>query len=359
MTDLVPSHARRVDVKGGERTWTAQGVRTRIVLDTSVLVADPSCLAQLRRRRRGDPADRRRGARQPEDPVDDVGRAARTALRTIEELRVERRRLAGRAGAGRRRRRGTLQIEINGVQKHLLVEHGLDPTLPDNRIIGAALGQADARADARWCRTTPRCGSRPPTSASAAAEHQPGRAQRSDTAGGLGARSTPTHEPIDCLYAAGAIDVDAVAGDATGSRTRTSSPCCAAGSQSALARRVGDELGAAAARRARGVGAAAALQGAAVRARAAARPRRQRRRPRRPGRHRQDAAGHRRRARAGRRAARATSGSPSTARSCRWAGPMSASCPAASTRSSTRGCRRSTTRSSPSPTSAAAATPAA
>ena len=34
-----------------------------------------------------------------------------------------------------------MQIEINGVQKHLLVEHGLDPQLPDNRIIGAALGQ--------------------------------------------------------------------------------------------------------------------------------------------------------------------------------------------------------------------------
>jgi PhoH-like ATPase len=37
---------------------------------------------------------------------------------------------------------GTLQIEINGIQKHLLIEHGLDPASPDNRIIGAALGQA-------------------------------------------------------------------------------------------------------------------------------------------------------------------------------------------------------------------------
>ena len=39
--------------------------------------------------------------------------------------------------------RAPLQIEINGVQKHLLIEHGLDPTLADNRIIGAALGQAE------------------------------------------------------------------------------------------------------------------------------------------------------------------------------------------------------------------------
>ena len=38
----------------------------------------------------------------------------------------------------------TLQIEINNIRRHLLVEHGLDPSVPDNRIIGAAIGQADA-----------------------------------------------------------------------------------------------------------------------------------------------------------------------------------------------------------------------
>ena len=38
---------------------------------------------------------------------------------------------------------GSLQIELNGIRKHLLVEHGLDPTSSDNRIIGAALGQAE------------------------------------------------------------------------------------------------------------------------------------------------------------------------------------------------------------------------
>ncbi|MGB1724413.1 MAG: PIN domain-containing protein, partial [Ilumatobacteraceae bacterium] len=36
---------------------------------------------------------------------------------------------------------GSLQIEVNGIQRHLLIEHGLDPEKPDNRIIGAALGQ--------------------------------------------------------------------------------------------------------------------------------------------------------------------------------------------------------------------------
>jgi PhoH-like ATPase len=71
-----------------------------------------------------------------------VGRAARTALRTIEEHRKQ----AGGSLAtpwpiGQPTAGGTLQVEINGVQKHLLLEHGLDPQIPDNRIIGAALGQ--------------------------------------------------------------------------------------------------------------------------------------------------------------------------------------------------------------------------
>ncbi|MEI2650825.1 MAG: PhoH family protein [Microthrixaceae bacterium] len=69
--------------------------------------------------------------------------AARTALRTIEEHRVQ----AGGSLAtpftiGDPADQGTLQVEINGVQRHLLTEHGLDPAVPDNRIIGAALGQA-------------------------------------------------------------------------------------------------------------------------------------------------------------------------------------------------------------------------
>ena len=39
MTDLVPSRSRNNENPGGET------VRTRVVLDTSVLIGDPSCLA--------------------------------------------------------------------------------------------------------------------------------------------------------------------------------------------------------------------------------------------------------------------------------------------------------------------------
>ena len=72
--------------------------------------------------------------------LDDVGRSARTALRAIEELRISN---GGTLAEPMTIGSCTLQIEINSVQKHRLVEHGLDPGSPDNRIIGAALGQAE------------------------------------------------------------------------------------------------------------------------------------------------------------------------------------------------------------------------
>ena len=117
----------------------AAPTRTRIVLDTSVLIADPACVHSF-----GDvdvviPLTVVEELDGLKTRPDDVGRAARAALRTIEELRVQHGgSLAEPVPVGD----GTIQIEINGIQKHLLVEHGLDPNVPDNRIIGAALGQA-------------------------------------------------------------------------------------------------------------------------------------------------------------------------------------------------------------------------
>ena len=119
------------------------GVRTRIVLDTSVLVADPGCLHSFPHCDVVIPLTVVEELDGLKSRPDDVGRAARTALRTIEDLR---RRAGGSIhhpvplnlepdGA-------TLHIEVNGIQKHLLLENGLDPAIPDNRIIGAALGQA-------------------------------------------------------------------------------------------------------------------------------------------------------------------------------------------------------------------------
>jgi PhoH-like ATPase len=214
-------------------------VRTRLVLDTSVLVADPGCLHSF-----GDvdvviPLTVIEELDSLKTRLDDVGRAARTALRTIEDLRVRAGGslatavpLAGHDGAG------TLQIEINGVQRHLLIEHGLDPQVPDNRIIGAALGQAliapttMVSNDAALRIKAAHLGVQ-------AAEHQPvGRsAHTRDT----GWRTISTeHATVDALYAAGAIATELVPESAL--LHENGFAVLRAGSQSALVRRVDDEL---------------------------------------------------------------------------------------------------------------------
>ena len=58
--------------------------------------------------------------------------AARTALRTIEELRLQH---GGSLASPVPLGNGSLRIEVNGVQHDALVEHGLDPAKADNRII--------------------------------------------------------------------------------------------------------------------------------------------------------------------------------------------------------------------------------
>jgi PhoH-like ATPase len=240
VTDLLPTEDQRLDDArpeggGGVSGDHAARPTTRTVLDTSVLVADPTCLATF-------------GATNVVIPLtvveeldglktrpDDVGRSARAALRAIEELRLQNGgSLAEPVPVGE----GSIQIEINGIQKHLLVEHGLDPAVPDNRIIGAALGQTDkgptvmVSNDAALRIKAAHLGV-------AAAEHRPTRTTRTQRPIGWSVLET-SFELIDCLYAAGAIAVDAVvAGDQLGENEFAILRC---GSQSALARRVGDEL---------------------------------------------------------------------------------------------------------------------
>ncbi|MBM3718694.1 MAG: PhoH family protein [Actinobacteria bacterium] len=119
------------------------GTRTRIVLDTSVLVADPGCFHSFTGCDVVIPLTVVEELDGLKTRSDDVGRAARTALRTIEDLR---RRAGGSihtpVALGPEPESATVHIEVNGIQKHLLVENGLDPEVPDNRIIGAALGQS-------------------------------------------------------------------------------------------------------------------------------------------------------------------------------------------------------------------------
>jgi PhoH-like ATPase len=235
--DSRPSRSPRPDSSEQHLQSTTQ--RTRVVLDTSVLVADPSCLHGFGGVDVVIPITVIEELDGLKARVDDVGRAARTALRTIEELRV---RAGGslatavpisdEAGAG------TLQIEINGVQRHLLIEHGLDPSLPDNRIIGAALGQA-MHAPTTMVSNDAALRIKAAHLGVDAAEHQPvGRSALTRDPGW--ATFETSHQTIDTLFTAGGLAVDAV--DQAGWTKENSFAILRSGSQSALVRRVDDEF---------------------------------------------------------------------------------------------------------------------
>jgi PhoH-like ATPase len=232
LTDLLPAAAT---TNGGE-AQPVGAARARVVLDTSVLIADPSCIISFEALDVVVPLIVVEELDGLKTRPDDVGRAARTALRTIEEIRVRNGgSLAEPVPVGNG---ATLQIELNGIQKHLLVEHGLDPASSDNRIIGAALGQIDhgpttmVSNDAALRIKAAHLGV-------AAAPHAPARAQVATQAGGWSTIET-AHEIVDCLYAAGALAADVI--DAAADVGENEFAVLRAGSQSALTRRVGDDL---------------------------------------------------------------------------------------------------------------------
>jgi len=108
-----------------------------VVLDTSVLVADPGALAAFDGCALKIPLTVVEELDGLKNRPDGVGQTAREALRRIEALRV---------GAGGSlvdpvvlAHGGTLAVLLNGVNNVLLDEHFLDPAKPDNRIIGTAL----------------------------------------------------------------------------------------------------------------------------------------------------------------------------------------------------------------------------
>ncbi len=212
--------------------------RRRIVLDTSVLVSDPTCVLEFCDVDVIVPLTVIEELDGLKSRSDDVGRAARTALRTLEELRVRHGgSLAEPVPTGATN--ATIQIEINNVRKHLLVEHGLDPSIPDNRIVGAAIGQADygpttmISNDAALRIKAAHLGVD-------AAAHEPTHSFRSERPVGWTILETG-YEIIDCLYAAGGVAVDALGID-DGVVSENEFAVVRAGSQSALVRRVADEV---------------------------------------------------------------------------------------------------------------------
>ena len=248
MTDLLPSadaptRSPRRASDGSEPDTPDQAQRTRLVVDTSVLIADPTCVLEFQDADVIVPLTVVEELDGLKSRPDDVGRSARTALRTLEELRVAHGgSLAEPVPTGNGT--ATLQIEINNIRKHLLVEHGLDPSVPDNRIIGAAIGQSDfgpttmISNDAALRIKAAHLGVD-------AAEHRLTRSDRDRPAVGWSTIEAP-YETIDCLYAAGAVAIDAVITD---SRPETAIQfnenefaVLRSGSQSALVRAVHGEF---------------------------------------------------------------------------------------------------------------------
>ena len=103
-------------------------VPQRIVLDTSVLIADPTAIHAFAGCAVVIPLTVVEELDGLKTRMDDVGRAARTALRNIEELRR-------RAGGSLAEPTplsddpdsATLHIEVNNVDRERLEHHGLDP----------------------------------------------------------------------------------------------------------------------------------------------------------------------------------------------------------------------------------------
>lgn len=115
---------------------------TTVVLDTSVLLTDPESIFSFGSAEVVIPLKVIEELDNQKTRLDEVGRAARTVARTLEELRTlsaeqDLRNPVNLPGGG------TLRVVING-QKLEKVEHlGLDVAKSDNRILAAALGLAE------------------------------------------------------------------------------------------------------------------------------------------------------------------------------------------------------------------------
>ncbi len=240
MTDLLAATALDDD----RPTEVAGAAATCVVLDTSVLIADPEAVYAFAHADAVIPLVVIEELDQHKSRVDDVGRSAREVIRTLEDLRVanggdirEPVRLPGG---------GTIRIETNGLMLDEVAAKGLDPALPDNRILAAALGQARSvpttvvSNDAALRIKAAQVGL-------GAAEHVRRRAASDDEQRRRGwAPVEVSADVVDLLYASPAgvelaelgsfgTTVDAAVGPNGFGALR-------AGSQSVLARRTGDRL---------------------------------------------------------------------------------------------------------------------
>jgi PhoH-like ATPase len=110
----------------------------QVVVDTSVLLADPTALQGFPGCDVVLPVTVIEELDSAKSRIDDPGAAARRVVRRLEELRVS-------TGGDLRHpvdlgNDSTLRVELNGLRLDILTNHGLRPDRGDNRILAAALG---------------------------------------------------------------------------------------------------------------------------------------------------------------------------------------------------------------------------
>ena len=242
MTDLLVPSSRP---SSSPTSRSRRSVATRVVLDTSVLISDPESLFAFPDADAVIPLVVVEELDQHKTRMDDVGRAAREVIRTIEELRI--------ANGGDIRHPVELPGGRHAAHRDQRPDgrrgggQGPRPDQGRQPHPGRRARAAHARARRWWCPTTPRCASRPPRSGLDAIEHQRRRGRLDDRRPNGWVHLDVSAELIDRLFAD-----PARRRHRRGGRASTPTACAdlevnqfavlRAGSQSVLVRRHGRSL---------------------------------------------------------------------------------------------------------------------
>jgi PhoH-like ATPase len=129
----------------GDRGVRAGSGRMQVVIDTSVLLADPESLDGFPGADVVLPVTVIEELDAAKSRIDDQGAAARRVVRRLEELRAS-------SGGDLRRpvpvgNGSSLRVELNGLRLDVISGHGLRTDRGDNRILAAALGLRETEAD--------------------------------------------------------------------------------------------------------------------------------------------------------------------------------------------------------------------
>ena len=220
-----------------------------VVLDTSVLVSDPDVLFAF-----GDadvvlPLTVIEELDKHKTRLDEVGWAARTTIRTLEELRMA---AGGHLGkATPLRGGGTVRVELNGLRLEVIIAHGLDPARPDNRILAAALGLMGDGVSVKLVSSDAALRLKAAQFGLVAEDYL--RNAPADSLGAGWSSRPATSELIDSLYADGSASVETLEGSHVFADDGTPRPVPpmvineyvvlkSPSNQSVLARRKGDRL---------------------------------------------------------------------------------------------------------------------